>query len=617
MPHIRPAPIKTPAARADAMTAWPAASSSPASPRSRRCLAAAARRRGRGGRDRRPARRRAHPRRAARTPASRAERDLPLAGVEVVRADGRPRRRARRAARRPGRRLGRAQPARAGSPPSRSAACCGGCTTPASRCGGSRGVADADIDAPEAWATHARRGRDRRGRRHRRRPRPPRTSPGASCPATTSSTTTPTRRTRTATARTSPARSPRPRTASASSASRPQAHVMPLRVLDDAGGGNSADVAAAFAYAGDRGVRVVNASLGSPYPSLAERRAIHDHPGTLFVVAAGNGGPDGVGDDNDDDTREYPCAHDEPNLICVGATDVERRARRRSPTTAPRASTCSRPGQDIVSDVRARPADRARTSTSARATATRSCRGRRWPRRTSPAPRRSPPPLRPGWIGDAAQGRAARRRRPAARRSPARRSPAARLNAADAVRHRRRPPGAPTPPGAGAARPGGAGAGRATPAPQPATAPRPPRRRPRSAGCASPAGRASARPPRLPGAHARRSRSCSPPTPTSRVRLAAPAAARARAAAGARARSVTRHAPAGPHALDDRAAAARHARCAAAPGGYAGHRRRAASQPRRSASRLELRYKVAAEAAGTFHKNAGPDVRQPATHDQG
>jgi thermitase len=102
----------------------------------------------------------------------------------------------------------------------------------------------------------------------------------------------------------------------------PQARIMPLRVLDDSGSGNSADVAAAFAYAGARGVRVVNASLGSPYPSLVERRAIHDHPATLFVVAAGNGGADGIGDDNDDGTREYPCAHDEPNLICVGATDA-------------------------------------------------------------------------------------------------------------------------------------------------------------------------------------------------------------------------------------------------------------------------------------------------------
>jgi thermitase len=103
----------------------------------------------------------------------------------------------------------------------------------------------------------------------------------------------------------------------------PAALVMPLRVLDAGGSGNSADVAAAFAYAGDHGARVVNASLGSEYPSLAEREAIRAHPGTLFVVAAGNGGADGVGDDNDGGTAEYPCAYDEPNLVCVGSSDSD------------------------------------------------------------------------------------------------------------------------------------------------------------------------------------------------------------------------------------------------------------------------------------------------------
>jgi thermitase len=128
----------------------------------------------------------------------------------------------------------------------------------------------------------------------------------------------------------------------------PQAAIMPLRVLDDNGGGNSADVAAAFAYAGDRGVRVVNASLGSAYPSLVERRAIHDHPASLYVVAAGNGGPDGIGDDNDDATREYPCAHDEANLICVGATDAAD-ARAAFSNYGAASVDLFAPGQDIVS----------------------------------------------------------------------------------------------------------------------------------------------------------------------------------------------------------------------------------------------------------------------------
>ena len=96
----------------------------------------------------------------------------------------------------------------------------------------------------------------------------------------------------------------------------PRAGVMPLRVLDASGNGSSADVAAAFAYAGDRGVRVVNASLGSPYPSQAERKAIESHPGTLYVVAAGNGGADFAGDDVDGPAREWPVRREraEPGL---------------------------------------------------------------------------------------------------------------------------------------------------------------------------------------------------------------------------------------------------------------------------------------------------------------
>jgi thermitase len=101
----------------------------------------------------------------------------------------------------------------------------------------------------------------------------------------------------------------------------PAAAVMPLRALNDSGVGSTAATAAAFAYAGDHGVRVVNASLGSTTASLAERDAIAAHPNTLYVVAAGNGGDDGVGDDNDI-VPTYPCAYDLANIVCVGATDA-------------------------------------------------------------------------------------------------------------------------------------------------------------------------------------------------------------------------------------------------------------------------------------------------------
>jgi subtilisin family serine protease len=94
----------------------------------------------------------------------------------------------------------------------------------------------------------------------------------------------------------------------------PQAAVMPLRVLDDQGTGYSDDVATAFDYAGDRGIRVVSASLGADQRSSAEQEAIRTHPNTLYVVAAGNDGTD------NDLTGQYPCAYEEPNVVCVGAS---------------------------------------------------------------------------------------------------------------------------------------------------------------------------------------------------------------------------------------------------------------------------------------------------------
>jgi subtilisin family serine protease len=96
----------------------------------------------------------------------------------------------------------------------------------------------------------------------------------------------------------------------------PAAKVLPLRVLDSTGRGSSADIAAAFAYAGDHGVRIVNASLGGGYSRTVEN-AVAAHPDTLYVVAAGNSSA------NDDDPSQasYPCALPEANLVCVGASD--------------------------------------------------------------------------------------------------------------------------------------------------------------------------------------------------------------------------------------------------------------------------------------------------------
>jgi thermitase len=131
----------------------------------------------------------------------------------------------------------------------------------------------------------------------------------------------------------------------------PGAEVLPLRVLDANGRGSSAQVANAFDDAGDAGVAIVNASLGSPAPSQAEMDAIRQHPDTLYVIAAGNGGTDGVGDDNDV-TPTWPCAAPQANVICVGATDNHDRRARFSNFGAASVDLFA-PGVDILSAFRA------------------------------------------------------------------------------------------------------------------------------------------------------------------------------------------------------------------------------------------------------------------------
>jgi thermitase len=106
----------------------------------------------------------------------------------------------------------------------------------------------------------------------------------------------------------------------------PDARVLPLRVLNAAGKGATSDVIAAFDWAGNQGIRVVNASLGAEGFLQSEYDAIARHPDTLYVVAAGN-----AGKDNDDPaSATYPCAYgiDHPersapaldNVLCVGAS---------------------------------------------------------------------------------------------------------------------------------------------------------------------------------------------------------------------------------------------------------------------------------------------------------
>src|SRR4051794_2491862 len=94
----------------------------------------------------------------------------------------------------------------------------------------------------------------------------------------------------------------------------PQAKVVPVKVFGAPNTSSSAStLAQAFDYAGALGVPVVNASLGGPGDAQIVTDAIAAHPNTLYVVAAGNDGADAA------DT--YPCNAPAANLVCVGATD--------------------------------------------------------------------------------------------------------------------------------------------------------------------------------------------------------------------------------------------------------------------------------------------------------
>jgi subtilisin family serine protease len=103
--------------------------------------------------------------------------------------------------------------------------------------------------------------------------------------------------------------------------------LMALKILDSNGVGELSSAIAALNYADDmaaRGVniRVTNNSYGDPGFSLAMEDAIRasGEAGLLFVAAAGNGGGDGIGDNNDV-TPFYPASSRLDNIISVAATD--------------------------------------------------------------------------------------------------------------------------------------------------------------------------------------------------------------------------------------------------------------------------------------------------------
>jgi len=98
----------------------------------------------------------------------------------------------------------------------------------------------------------------------------------------------------------------------------PNVKIMALKFIC-AQGGSTSDAILAIQYARSKGVKLSNNSWGGGGFSQALRDAISDS-GSLFVAAAGNGGGDGVGDDNDT-TPTYPASYDSPNILAVAAVD--------------------------------------------------------------------------------------------------------------------------------------------------------------------------------------------------------------------------------------------------------------------------------------------------------
>ena len=72
----------------------------------------------------------------------------------------------------------------------------------------------------------------------------------------------------------------------------PNAKILPIQVLDQAGQGDARDVAAGVRFAADNGARVINLSLGGATESSSLTQAIiyANDKGVLVVAAAGNGG---------------------------------------------------------------------------------------------------------------------------------------------------------------------------------------------------------------------------------------------------------------------------------------------------------------------------------------
>ena len=90
------------------------------------------------------------------------------------------------------------------------------------------------------------------------------------------------------------------------------ARIMPVKVLNAAGGGTFANVAMGIIWATDNGAQIINLSVGGPTSSVVLQNAVNyaAGKGVLILAASGNSGSNLI---------LFPAAY--PNVIAVGATD--------------------------------------------------------------------------------------------------------------------------------------------------------------------------------------------------------------------------------------------------------------------------------------------------------
>jgi subtilisin family serine protease len=147
--------------------------------------------------------------------------------------------------------------------------------------------------------------------------------------------------------------------------------ILPLRFLDAAGYGTTADLVDALNYIGRQHIPIVNGSFGGGPASPATEAAIQAAKDTLFVFAAANSSMDTTTSSRPTRAR-IPRRTSSASRRPTSATGW-----RRSRTTAGGRSTWPRPASTCSARSRAR--------TTAGPGGTTTTPGRRWPRRTWPA----------------------------------------------------------------------------------------------------------------------------------------------------------------------------------------------------------------------------------------